>query len=75
MTGRLLFLGYDRNQTRLVELIERFGWQVEHAAEPVHDLSGYDLAVSFGYRHILKAEALATARRPVLNLHIAYLPV
>lgn len=30
--------------------------------------------VSFGYRYILPASVLATALRPVLNLHIAFLP-
>ena len=46
----------------------------EHISDPVSDLSEYDLAVSFGYRHILKQSVLDTAKRPVLNLHIAYLP-
>ncbi len=71
---KLLFLGYDKTQTGLIEFIEQQGWQVDHTAELVTDFSAYDLVVSFGCRHILKASLLATARRPVLNLHIAYLP-
>lgn len=71
---KLLFLGFDKTQTRLIELIEAQGWQVDHTQDPITDFSDYDLVVSFGYRHILKAETLATARRPVLNLHISYLP-
>lgn len=74
MSRKLLFLGYDREQTRLVGLIEAMGWTVTQSGEPVVDLSTYDVAVSFGYRHILKADVLATAKRSVLNLHIAYLP-
>lgn len=33
---------------------------------------GFDLGVSYGYRHILKPNVLAIL--PVVNLHIAYLP-
>lgn len=71
---KLLFLGYDRTQTRLIDFIEKRGWQVDQTVELVTDFSVYDLVISFGYRHILKADILDTARRPVLNLHIAYLP-
>ncbi len=74
MSKAIIFLGYNREQTRLIDSIERLGWSVDWTDQRVDDLSSYDLAVSFGYRHILKADVLATARRPVLNLHIAYLP-
>jgi methionyl-tRNA formyltransferase len=33
-----------------------------------------DLAVSFGYRHILKPKILERFKQPVINLHISYLP-
>lgn len=33
-----------------------------------------DLAVSFRYRHILSADVLKKFKRPVLNLHISFLP-
>ena len=71
---KLLFLGYDKSQTRLVGLIESLGWRVDQTGELVTDFSAYDLVVSFGYRYILKARSLETIKRPVLNLHIAYLP-
>jgi len=71
---KLLFLGYDRTQTRLIEAVEGRGCTVQESADPVTDLSNYDLAISFGYRHILRKDVLDTAKRPVLNLHIAYLP-
>lgn len=37
-------------------------------------IDGCDFAVSFGYRHILKPSILARFKRPVINLHISYLP-
>jgi methionyl-tRNA formyltransferase len=70
----MLFLGYNREKTRLIALIEQQGWAATHADQVIDDFSGYDLVVSFGYRHILKPAALQTARRPILNLHIGYLP-
>lgn len=71
---RVLFLGYHRSRTCLIEAIEANGWSVEQTADRVSDLSGADLVVSFGYRHILPASVLATAGRPALNLHIGFLP-
>ena len=37
-------------------------------------LAECDLAVSFGYRHILKPKTFGKLKRPVVNLHISYLP-
>ena len=74
MTKRVMFLGYDRQQTSLINLIATLGWDVNWTDQSVDSLSSCDLAITFGYRHILKADVLATAKRPVLNLHVAYLP-
>lgn len=74
MTKRVMFLGYDRQQTSLINFIATLGWDVNWTDQKIDSLSSCELAISFGYRHILKANVLATARRPVLNLHIAYLP-
>ncbi|WP_144223478.1 formyltransferase family protein [Mesorhizobium amorphae] len=72
---QVLFLGYDRNETALIDAIERsVGGSVRHAYAGVSDLSEFDLVISFGYRHLLDAATLATAKRPPLNLHIAFLP-
>lgn len=71
---RVLFLTSEITPTTLPEFIASLGHQVAREHEPVTDLSGYDAVVSFGYRHLLRAPALATAKRPPLNLHISYLP-
>jgi len=71
---KLLFLGYDRSQTRIIQTIEDRKWRVEQTSESVDSFEPYDLIVSFGYRHIMRWELLNTSRRPVLNLHIGYLP-
>jgi len=33
-----------------------------------------DFIVSFGYRHILKEPILRSVARPIINIHISYLP-
>ena len=71
---KLLFLGYDRSRTKLIAAIEAEGCDVEHTAAPVTDLSNHDLVVWFGYDHGLSPEALQSAKRPVLKLHLSYLP-
>lgn len=71
---KVAFLGYDRKETSLVEEIERRGFDVEFHKDQLDDLSSFERVVSFGYRHLLKPEVLATSKYPVLNLHIAYLP-
>lgn len=72
--SKLLFLGYNRTRTRLVQEVENRGWEVQEQSEPVSDLGQHDLVISFGYGHILRQHVLDTAKRPVLNLHISYLP-
>lgn len=71
---KINFLGYDRTQTRLIDLLEQHGADVEQTHEKVTDLSNADATISFGYRHILSAETIGSAPRPILNLHMGYLP-
>lgn len=71
---RLAFLGYDRTQTTLIDHLESTGVSVDHISDRLTDLGAFDFVVSFGYRHILKPETLATARTPPVNLHISFLP-
>lgn len=71
---KVAFLGYSREQTRLIAELEGAGCVVEQTAHNVEDLSGYDLVVSFGFKHIIRRSCIETARRPILNLHISLLP-
>lgn len=69
-----MFLGYSREESGLIAALEAAGCSVEHTSDPVRDVSAYDLVVSYGFRHIIRQPVIDTARRPILNLHIAYLP-
>ena len=58
MVKNLLFLGYGRDETRLIDIIESEGVQVQITNERISWSSEYDLVVSFGYRHIIKADQI-----------------
>lgn len=71
---RVMFLSSDRVDTYLPAFLTDAGHIVTREHEPVSDLASCDLAVSFGYRHLLRRPSLQTAKRPPVNLHISYLP-
>lgn len=72
--GRILFLGYGESETKLISETIKLGFDVSQTKERVFDLTGFNLVVSFGYKHILPSATLDTALNPVINLHISYLP-
>lgn len=71
---RVLFLSSSSVETTLPDFIAAQGHDVTREHEPIDDLSGYDLVVSFGYRHLLRKPALQSASRTPINMHISYLP-
>lgn len=70
---RLLFLGYGRDRTGIIDALLESGCEVHHTDEKVTD-TDYDLIVSFGYRHIINGETIRRTNCPILNLHISFLP-
>jgi folate-dependent phosphoribosylglycinamide formyltransferase PurN len=71
---KVLFLGYTKEQTRLVEDLVNSKCEVWHTEEKIVTTQGYDLVVSYGYRHILKKDVIESSSAPIINLHISYLP-
>tara|TARA_B100000674_G_C37742696_1_gene869671 strand:+ start:209 stop:751 length:543 start_codon:yes stop_codon:yes gene_type:complete len=69
---KILFLGYDKKKTSLINFLEKRGHKVKHTLDKVNDFSAYDFVISFGYQHIIKK--FSTLARPIINLHISYLP-
>mgnify|MGYP001273890979 CR=1 FL=1 len=69
---KILFLGYNKNQTSLINFLEQRGHKVKHTSYKVNDFSMYDLVISFGYQHLIKN--FSSLIRPIINLHISYLP-
>ena len=71
---KILFLGYDKSKTRLIDILEKSNHEVQTTSELVLNLRPYDLVISFGYRHIIDLGTIKSAKRPPINLHISYLP-
>ncbi len=71
---KALVLGYAAQESRVSSILTQKGFAVAQSAEPVRNLADYNLTVSFGYRHLFSGKTLVSARGPVLNLHISYLP-
>lgn len=73
-TKKILFLGYNQLQTKLIDALVANNCIVDHTDEKLEVIKGYDCAVSFGYRHILKQDVIDGLDCPIFNLHISYLP-
>lgn len=71
---RVLFLGYGRSETKLIDKVSDLGIEVIHSDKQVGSVRDFDLTVSFGYRHIIPAAVIDGARCPIINLHISVLP-
>lgn len=71
---RILFLGYDQSQTKLIDALISNNCAVDHAEDKVKPITGYDCVISYGYRHILNQDVIDGFDCPIFNLHISYLP-
>jgi methionyl-tRNA formyltransferase len=71
---KTLFLGYDEDETSIIDSLIAKGCRVDHTKDKIQLTSGYDFAFSFGYRHIIGEDIIKSIRCPILNLHMSYLP-
>ncbi|WP_218171444.1 formyltransferase family protein [Pseudomonas gingeri] len=71
---KILFLGYSEKQTTLLDELIKLNCEVWHTEEKIKTTSGYDLVISYGYRHILPKYVIESSPAPIVNLHISYLP-
>jgi folate-dependent phosphoribosylglycinamide formyltransferase PurN len=72
--SKVLFLGYGESETSLIEALVQHNCEVWHTNEKIVSTAGYDVVISFGYRHILKKEVIGSSSASIVNLHISYLP-
>lgn len=76
----IAFLGYDRQKTTLLDFCYQQSCDVTHIGNDknINDVASIllpcDIIISFGYRHIIPLPLLQAVKRPILNLHISYLP-
>ena len=73
---RCLFLGYSEKETSLIRLLKRKGCRVTNLSKTIKikDLERNDFYVSFGYKKIIPKNILKYAKRPIINLHMSFLP-
>ena len=71
---RVLFLGFKREQTTLIDALINANCEVWHTQENIESTKGFDFVISYGYRHILKKSVIESSNAPIINLHISYLP-
>lgn len=73
---KILFLGYDRSHTKLIDFLEKHDHEVTHTPDEitVEYVSQFDFVISFGYRHIIKKDIIDVCGGSLINLHISLLP-
>ena len=71
---KVLFLGYDKSKTVIFDYLNNNECEVSHTDSIITSIKGYDLVISFGYKHIITKDVLDTHHAPIINLHISYLP-
>ena len=77
MKKKILFLGYDKNQTSLIRFLRKRKYLVTENKQKIikyNKIKNYNLIISFGYNKIIKQNILKKLHRPIINLHISYLP-
>ena len=73
---KILFLGYNREQTSLIQFLIEKGHKVTHLEKKfTHNYAiKFDFIISFGYRHIIKFDIIKFFKNRIINLHVSYLP-
>lgn len=67
---KILYLGPE---SKILNVLQHL-YNVIQTEDIINDLSSYDWVVSYGYRHILKKQHIKSAKNPIINLHISFLP-
>ncbi len=73
---KCLFLGYNKKQTKIISFLEKKNIIVINKKSKItlNDIKNKDIIISFGYREIIKQKILSSVSRPIINLHMSYLP-
>jgi len=75
--NKCLFLGYDSKKTNLINFLKLKKIKVTQYKNKILSYKiakKYDCIISFGYRKIISNKVIAKIKRPIINLHISYLP-
>ena len=78
MKKNILFLGYNNQNTSLISFLKKKRFNVlvygqKNLTKKILN-KNFDVIISFGYRKIIKKNFLQSLKRPIINLHVSYLP-
>ena len=73
---KCLFLGYDSKETKLVNFLrkKKIKVSVKKNNLKIDDIKKNDFIISFGYKKIIKKNLIDKTKKPIVNLHMSYLP-
>ena len=71
---KILFLGYSPLKTIFINELIKAKCEIWHTENNILSTAGYDLIVSYGYKHIIKDDVIKGSIAPIINLHMSYLP-
>lgn len=76
MKKNCLFLGYNKKKTKLIKFLESKNFKVTQTQKKINykQVKKFDLIISFGYKKIINKEVIKKIKKPIINLHIGYLP-
>ena len=74
----VLFFGYKKKQNSLISFFKKKNYKIVQQGQKKLTKEilnqNFDLIISFGYKTIIKKKLLSYLNRPIINLHISYLP-
>lgn len=74
---KCLFLGYTSKKTKIISNIRNLNWDVKEYGQKkinLKELKKYNLLISFGYNKVINKNIISNFKKPMINLHISYLP-
>ena len=77
MKKKIIFLGYSSKKTNLIKFLrdkKNIVKVIGNREINKQTIEKADLIISFGYRRIIKKNQIKLSKRPIINLHISYLP-
>ena len=74
----ILFLGYRKNKTKIINFLRNKKFNVIELGNKQITKSilkkNFILIISFGYKRIIKESIIKKLNRPIINLHMSFLP-
>lgn len=76
MQKQFLFLGYNKNQTSLINFLKKKNFIVKNYQKipPLKIFRQSDFILSFGFRKIISENIIKKLKKPIFNIHLSYLP-